>query len=405
MPALLDRLYTDRQELADNAEAILKAAEAAPEGLTDDQRTRLVDMRAKAEALDAQIADVEAVNASSNKLKAMISDRQARDEAQEREHSRRGGVNVATGPEVRSWGRKVIESPEFNAYQGTGTSARIAVPGFLESRAAIDTGDLNIPPFYAANVVANDPLTPLLSAIGRVRTSSGTVEYLSWPNASVATVVAEGEVKPEATIGPTPTPLSLSTYAHWKAITRQALEDLPQVRSIVENKLRLGLMAALEAAAGTAITGATLATSGTATDALSASIRIAIGEVQARGYTPTTVLLNPADFSALDVATASPLNPVAAPVSYWGLRPVASASVTAGTAYVGDFTTGATWFDRGDESVYLSDSHADYFIRNLLVILAEVRAAFAVTEPGALQKALGVPVPTEPVVPLTAKAK
>jgi hypothetical protein len=34
----------------------------------------------------------------------------------------------------------------------------------------------------------------------------------------------------------------------------------------------------------------------------------------------------------------------------------------------------------------MTDSHADYFIRNLLVVLAEQRAAFAITEPNALAK-------------------
>jgi hypothetical protein len=35
----------------------------------------------------------------------------------------------------------------------------------------------------------------------------------------------------------------------------------------------------------------------------------------------------------------------------------------------------------------MSDSHADFFLRNQLVILAEARAAFAVTEAAALVEA------------------
>ena len=70
--------------------------------------------------------------------------------------------------------------------------------------------------------------------------------------------------------------------------------------------------------------------------------------------------------------------------TFWGLRAVAVGAITAGTAYVGDFSTGATLFDRGVTNVFLSDSHASLFISNILVILAEARLKSAVTEPLAL---------------------
>ena len=40
--------------------------------------------------------------------------------------------------------------------------------------------------------------------------------------------------------------VTLVTWAHWKEITRQALEDIPQIRSIVEGRLRQGLVGAIE---------------------------------------------------------------------------------------------------------------------------------------------------------------
>jgi hypothetical protein len=47
---------------------------------------------------------------------------------------------------------------------------------------------------------------------------------------------------------------------------------------------------------------------------------------------------------------------------------------------VGDFRNGVTVFDRGVSSVYATDSHADYFLRNTIVVLAETRALPAVTD-------------------------
>jgi hypothetical protein len=84
--------------------------------------------------------------------------------------------------------------------------------------------------------------------------------------------------------------------------------------------------------------------------------------------------------------------------SYWGLTPIPNPAQVLGTAEVGDFKSAVTWFDRAKTAVYLTDSHSDYFVRNLLVILAETRAAFAVTD---LRAAASV---TTAVVPLAAKA-
>ena len=47
--------------------------------------------------------------------------------------------------------------------------------------------------------------------------------------------------------------------------------------------------------------------------------------------------------------------------------------LAAGTTVVGDFKTAITLFDRGQTSVFVTDSHADFFLRNQLVILAEAR--------------------------------
>ena len=128
------------------------------------------------------------------------------------------------------------------------------------------------------------------------------------------------------------------------------------------------------------------ATLPTATGAdLSTAIRVGIGTVEAAGYNPNAVVLNPADYAALDVAAAAARNTGPDRRStFWGLPAVPASSITAGTALVGDFASGATLFDRGVTNVFLSDSHASLFISNILVILAEARLKSAVTEPLAI---------------------
>jgi hypothetical protein len=50
---------------------------------------------------------------------------------------------------------------------------------------------------------------------------------------------------------------------------------------------------------------------------------------------------------------------------------------------VGDFRVATLW-DRQSTQIYVTDSHSDFFIRNLIAILAELRAAFGVKRPAAL---------------------
>ncbi len=66
--------------------------------------------------------------------------------------------------------------------------------------------------------------------------------------------------------------------------------------------------------------------------------------------------------------------------------------LAAGTTVVGDFKTAITLFDRGQAStVFVTDSHADFFLRNQLVILAEARMLAEAVEPSAMVKTtLGV---------------
>ena len=100
--------------------------------------------------------------------------------------------------------------------------------------------------------------------------------------------------------------------------------------------------------------------------------------------------LNPHDWAALDIAIlAATFNGPVVGRTFWGLTPVPMPTLASGTAYVGDFATGMTYFDRNVTNVFASDSHADLFLRNQLAILAKTRALLVVTEPAALVKAEG----------------
>jgi hypothetical protein len=238
-------------------------------------------------------------------------------------------------------------------------------------------------------------VTPLLDKVGKVTTGSNAVSWVEWtPNPmAAATVVAEGALKPEAVMDATPESGTLQTYATWKGITRQALEDVPQIRSIVENRLRQSVLVALENAVVASLIAATIpAVSGST---MLGAIRAGIATVQAAGFAqPNAIIINPADAADIDAALmAGTLNGAVVNGTYWGVPVVPTNHVVPGTAYVGDFSVGTTLFNRGQTDVYLTDSHADYFIRNILLLLAETRALSTVPEPAALAECTVVTIP------------
>jgi HK97 family phage major capsid protein len=239
-------------------------------------------------------------------------------------------------------------------------------------------------PTTTVNVQAPPAPTPLLDNVSRVQVTSNAVEYVSWAIASgSAAVVAEKSNKPAVEFAPESTADALDTIAAYTQLTRQLIEDAPAVRDMINGELVREILREEEEQVATAIGAATLPTAGGAD--LLAAIRVGIGTVQAAGYAPNAVLLNPADWADLDnVVMGSTLNGPIIRQSFWGLTPIPATSQAEGTAVVGDFRTGITQFYRSEVGLYITDSHASTFIANVFTLLAERRSLAAVIRPQAL---------------------
>jgi HK97 family phage major capsid protein len=70
----------------------------------------------------------------------------------------------------------------------------------------------------------------------------------------------------------------------------------------------------------------------------------------------------------------------------WRIPIVETPAIPEGTALVGAFGTGAQLYDREQASIRISEQHADFFVRNAIVVLAEQRLALAVKRPEAFVK-------------------
>jgi HK97 family phage major capsid protein len=381
MITYLKRLMDERDSLTQSATALAERAANEDRDLTDTEKQSLAGWESRNSELDKQIVEYNAQAESQRAYAALRVKLEQPSDTMPNHFERRTAAPL-------SFGQQFVESDQFRNYNGRGQSGVVEIADYVPTneRAAITTADLAIPNFVLPPRVQDISIPPMLQVVDVVRVSAGVVEWVAVSGDPQAQVVAEGAAKPEAVLVFTPTSAPLDTLAHWVQITRQALEDATYIRSVIEGKLRRGVALAISDAINDAIVAATLPTASVAAGGkLIDAIRVGVGTVQSNGYNPNAVILNPADWAALDIAVmGGTLGGPTVGSNFWGLTPVASRFQTAGVATVGDFKAGVVWFDRNVSSVFMSDSHQDLFIKNTLVILAETRGKAAVPEPLAL---------------------
>jgi len=120
------------------------------------------------------------------------------------------------------------------------------------------------------------------------------------------------------------------------------------------------------------------------------TLRKAMLQVSLSFYDPSAMIMNPIDWTDIELlkdtlgryivgdpqSTTRP--------SLWGLPVVATPSMPAGNFQVGAYAQAAQIWDREDATIRTSDSHENFFIKNMVAILAEERLALAVYRPAAL---------------------
>ena len=203
------------------------------------------------------------------------------------------------------------------------------------------------------------------------------------------------------------------TLAHWEAAHRNVLADEPQLRSIIDNELMYGLRLQEDSqilngnGQGENLTGV-MQTSGIQTYSWSSGVYSATpGRSDTKAdalrraatlsflayYEPTGVVLHPNDWEDIELTKdGNGAYVVAVSVAMggeqklWRIPVVDTPAMTEGQALVGAFGTGAQLYDREQASIRISEQHADFFVRNAIVILAEQRLALAVKRPEAFVK-------------------
>jgi HK97 family phage major capsid protein len=323
----------------------------------------------------------------------------------------------------KSMGRALTESPEFKKWFDelfpTGHVSerkRIQSPIIRVEGKALITGLSDTSAGAGVRIDYQDIIVPapfkpltLLDLVTQGETTSDTVEYVritGYQNnaAPVAEATAtddgSGE-KPESGMSLEKVIETVRTIAHWIPATNRSLADFAQIRTLIDAFLIFGLKDIAESLMLTGDgTGENFLgiynTPGIQTQAyvntgepLLTTTRKARTKAKTPGRViPNAYLFNPLDWETFDLLQDGEERyrfggpSVLGTPRLWGIPVVENENNPTGRGLLGDFRWAIFW-DRMQAMISASNSHADFFIRNLVAILAEMRAAFGVLYPKA----------------------
>jgi HK97 family phage major capsid protein len=229
-----------------------------------------------------------------------------------------------------------------------------------------------------------------------------TLEYVQETGfTNNAGMVAEAAAKPGSDIKLAMKSTTAKVIAHWMKASRQVLEDIAQLRSIIDERLLYGLAFKEETqllngdGTGQNLLGIIPQATAYAAPIVLAGetsidrIRLAMLQAVLAEYPATGHVMNPIDWTYIETLKDAGGNYIIGvpqgniPASLWGLPVVQTQSISVDKFLTGAFRLGAQLFDRWQARVEIATENEDDFIKNLLTVLAEERVALAVYRPEA----------------------
>ncbi|KQT04141.1 phage major capsid protein [Rhizobium sp. Leaf386] len=321
--------------------------------------------------------------------------------------SHHGGAKTGHG---RSLGEEFVNSESFRALASMPEQNRKghradfihkATITSLTTDAAGSAGAAVPVSFQPIDLLPHRRLT-VRDLLPQVQITAGSVEI---PVMKVSTnnagMVAEAALKPESDLQ-----LELKTFparviAHWMKASKQIIDDVPQMRDLIDTELLhgLGLKEEQQLLLGDN-TGQNLhgmvpqATAFSAAYTMPAPnfidvIGLALLQNANAEYPGDGVIMHPSDWMRIRMAKDADGNYIYGPPSeavvprIFGVPVVTTQAMTIDKFLVGQFKRAATIFDRWEARVEVGFVDDD-FIRNLITLLGEERLAFAVRRPKAL---------------------
>lgn len=429
----LEKLVHDMQTLADECDA---------KGVTTPEDVqKLNEMGADVKSLVEAVKVQASANGTLDLAKAFLGDLASpagsKDDRAPGSPEQIGGI---VNPKGMTLGEAVANSPayedflkQFKGHDGSikGNSiksASIDFPGFSAKTLVTGASDTQAGAFVrterypiVSDLIGERRLT-VRDLCTNISISSDTFDFVTVtsktnaaaavPEATVSTTPGLGGVavgaydathglKPESALAFAVVSAPVETIAHLMPITRRAAADAPQVRQLIDAFLLYGLKEEEEDQIlngnGTSpnLRGIlqtaginTVGSAGTDLDAIVDGIRT----IRLDNREPTAMVIHPNDWystgfllakdTAGNYLVGDPRASLDQLNALWGLRVVVTPAMTENTVLVGDFKQ-AVVADREQSAIYVTDSHNDWFARNLLAVLAEERLALGVLDPDA----------------------
>lgn len=349
--------------------------------------------------------------ASADKALTALTEMSARVTELEQKSTRTAG---AAKVEPSDLGSRIVGSDEVKSFMAdAGRSGRVSVEvkAITSAATTVGTGTDGSTSLVQADrqpgiiqVVPNIPLV-IRDLLMPGQTASRMISYaLETVLTNSAAETAEGAQAPESDIKFDEKNVAVATIRHFVQASKEILSDAPQLQSYINGRLTYGLklredqqllngdgtgsnlLGLMKQSVPYAPPANVTVKDQTQIDVL----RLAMLQAVLAGYPATGHILNPSDWTAIELTKDSQSryvfsNPVgiSAPV-LWGLPVATSLSMASGTFMTGAFRYAAQIFDRQDATVTISTEDRDNIIKGMATILAEERLALAVYRPQAL---------------------
>lgn len=283
---------------------------------------------------------------------------------------------------------------------GAGGAGALVTPQYLPGVAELPSRPLVIRDLFGSGQMTSD-IVSYAQQTAREGSAGAVAQATSASGSGLA-----GGVKPQASATWTRKTSPAETIAVWMATTRQTLADAGQIRSLIDNQLTilLGLeeeeqlingngtspnLSGLLDQDGLLELDVAADYAGDNLDAVRGArrrVKQGLSRLTADG-----VVVNPADSEAFDLLKdgfgqyrgGNPIGNFNFDLPIWSLRRVESEAVAEGSPIVGAFKAGASVLERQPVTILTAEQHADFFVRNLVVVLAEERLGFPIFFPSA----------------------
>lgn len=392
----------------------------------------VVEIKAGVEARDAELkqygevteATTKQLTEATNRLEAMKSDFDGINERLEKMEIDRQKL-FAGEAASKSLGEQFISSDVFaemvKAGRASGSGVRVEknISGLAASAGALVRPDrrpdvIVTPdrPSYIRDLLPSIPTTSNAVEVMRQDVYTTNAGPQAPGTANTAIGAGEFEVKGQSNITYELITVPIRTMAHFIPASRQVLSDAAVLQGLINSRLMYGLnllsdaqllfgdgtnqnLTGLMVDAGVSDVGEIA--QGTSADDLPGAmldhIRSAITECQKNDfYNINGVVLNPVDWQTLELAKGSDGHyiwvtvPNGGEPRLWRVPVIVSNAMTEGNFLLGDWTLGATIYDREQMDIRVSESHNDFFVKNGVAILAEERYGFGIELPKAYTK-------------------